>query len=333
MVARTRVAAVTGAGAGLGRAITRALAAEGWAVGLIGRNRDGLEATAAEVGRLGAKALVVPADVADATAVEAAVERIELELGPIDVWVNNAMVTVFSPIDRITPEEFKRVTEVTYLGTVHGTMAALRRMRARGRGTIVQVGSALAYRSIPLQAAYCGAKAAVRGFTDSLRSELIHEGSAVRITMVQMPALNTPQFDWARNKLPRRVQPVPPIFDPEIGARAVLLALKSTRREIWVGWPTIRAVLANRIAPGLLDRLAAHTAWGGQMGDAPADPEAPDNLFSPLPGDRGADGRFGRQAQAWSPALWVSAHRGTLAFALLASLGGLLLGRALVRRS
>jgi NAD(P)-dependent dehydrogenase (short-subunit alcohol dehydrogenase family) len=217
--------------------------------------------------------------------------------GAIDVWINNAMATIFAPVEAVTAEEFRRVTEVTYLGQVHGTLAALRHMRARGSGTIVQIGSALAYRSIPLQSAYCAAKAAVRGFTDSLRSELIHEGSRIRLTMVQLPAVNTPQFDWARSRLPRRLQPVPPIFDPREVAEEIYRAAREAPREFWIGRPTMQALLGQLVAPGLLDRLAANQAWDGQMTAEQAEPR-PDNLFEPVSGDQGAEGRFGRRTQS-----------------------------------
>ena len=235
--------------------------------------------------------MVIPADVADPDAIAAASDRVVAEWGSIDVWVNNAMVTVYSPVEETTPAEFKRVTEVTYLGQVHGTLAALRHMRRQGAGTIVQVGSALAYRSIPLQSAYCAAKAAARGFTDSLRSELIHDGSPIRLTMVHLPAVNTPQFDWARTRLPRRLQPVPPIHDPEVAAEAIVRAADEAPRELWVGSPTIKAILGTMAAPSLLDYLLARRAWDGQMTDEPAAPR-PDNLFEPVDGKEILRGRF-----------------------------------------
>jgi NAD(P)-dependent dehydrogenase (short-subunit alcohol dehydrogenase family) len=315
---------ITGASAGVGRATARAFAARGASVGLLARGQDGLAGATADVERLGGRALAIPTDVADAQAVERAAARVEAELGPIDVWVNNAMATIFAPFERVTPEEFKRVTEVTYLGCVHGTMAALKRMRPRNRGVVVQVGSALAYRAIPLQAPYCGAKFAIRGFTDSLRSELLHDGSAVHLTMVQLPAVNTPQFDWGRNKMPARPQPVLPIFAPEVAAEAIVFAAGAWRRELWVGGPSIQAILATRVAPGLLDLYLAAQGYAGQMSDEPAREGAPDNLFTPVSGDHGADGRFGAIASASSPALWASKHRsgllaGGLALAALAA--------------
>src|SRR6185312_4794604 len=251
---QSEVVVITGASAGVGRATVRAFAERKASIGLLARDTEGLQAAAREVTDAGGRALAVPTDVADPEAVERAAERIEQELGPIDIWINVAMATIYAPLHRITPAEYRRATEVTYLGNVYGTMAALKRMRARNRGTIVQVGSALAYRSIPLQAPYCGAKFAIRGFTDSLRSELLHDGVDVHITMVQMPALNTPQFDWGLNKLPERPQPVPPIFQPEVAAEAIVFAAYARRREVWVGGPTIKAILGNKVAPGLLVR-------------------------------------------------------------------------------
>jgi short-subunit dehydrogenase len=290
------VVVITGASAGVGRATVRAFAKRGCSIGLIARATEGLEAAASEARREGVRAVAAPADVADADAVERAAEIIERELGPIDVWVNVAMTTVYSPVAEITPAEYKRATEVTYLGYVYGTMAALRRMRARNRGTIVQVGSALSYRAIPLQAPYCGAKFAIRGFTDALRSELLHDRSDIHITMVQMPALNTPQFDWGRNKLPMRPQPVPPIYQPEVAAEAIVFASTARRREVWVGASTFKAILASRIAPWLLDSYLARFGYSSQLSSEPALKDAPDNLFKPIEGDYGAHGRFDAQA-------------------------------------
>lgn len=283
---------VTGAGAGVGRATVRAFARRGASVALVGRGTDGLEAAAEEVEAAGGRALVLPLDVADAAAVEEAAAATERDLGPVDVWVNNAMVSVFSPVHELTAEEVRRVTEVTYLGYVHGTLAALRRMRPRDGGTIVQVGSALAHRAIPLQAAYCGAKHAVEGFTESLRCELLHDRSGVRVTMVQLPALNTPQFEWVRSRLPGHPQPVPPIYQPEVAARAVVWAAEHAPRELSVGRSTVLALLANRIAPGLLDRYLARTGYDSQQLAEPLGSGRTDNLFEPRPGDHGAHGRF-----------------------------------------
>lgn len=292
-----RVIAVTGASAGVGRAVVHRFALNGARLGLIARGQERLEAAAAEVARLGGEALVLPLDVADHDAVEAAAAQIEERFGPLDVWVNNAMATVFAPVSRITPDEFRRATEVTYLGYVWGTLAALRRMLPRDRGTIVQVGSALTYRSIPLQAPYCAAKHAVHGFTQSLRTELLHEGSNVRVSEVQLPAHNTPQSAWGRAKLPRHPQPVPPIFQPEVAAKAIEHAARHGPREILVAWPTVKAVFGERIAPGLLDRYLARTGYDSQQTDEPLDDEREGNLFEPAPGDFGAHGRFDDRAK------------------------------------
>ncbi len=285
------VVVVTGASAGVGRAAARAFARTGADLALVARSEEGLAAARQEAEEAGARAIAVRADVADPDQVEAAADRAENELGPIDVWVNNAMATIFARVVDISPEEFKRATEVTYLGTVNGTMAALRRMRSRNRGTIVQVGSALSYRAIPLQAAYCGAKHAIRGFTDSLRCELMHERSHVRLTMVQLPALNTPQFGWARSRMPRRAQPVPPIYQPEVAAEAIVFAARHPRRELYVGGSTVLAIAGQRIAPWLGDRYLARTGFDSQQTEEP-EAERPDNLFEAVPGDHGARGRF-----------------------------------------
>lgn len=296
----SRVVVVTGASAGVGRAAARAFGARGDRVGLLARGEQGLAGAAREVRGAGGEALAVPTDVADAGAVEAAAGRVERELGPIDVWVNDAMATVFAPFAEIEPEEYRRSTEVTYLGCVWGTRAALRRMRPRDRGVVVQVGSALAFRGIPLQAPYCGAKHAIVGFTESLRAELLHDGSAVRISMVHLPALNTPQFEIGRAKLPRHPQPVPPIYQPEVAAEAIAWIAEHRRRQLYVGAPTLKTVLGNRIAPWLGDRYLARTGYGAQQTDEPLDPGRPDNLFAPVPGDHGAHGRFGEGARGRS---------------------------------
>jgi short-subunit dehydrogenase len=268
--------------------------------------------------------------VADAEAVESAASLAERDLGPIDVWVNVAMATVFAPVSKLTAQEFERGTRVTYLGQVHGTMAALSRMRTRNRGTIVNVGSALGYRSVPLQSIYCGAKFAVRGFTDALRSEIIHDGLDVHLTMVDLPAVNTPQFDWALNKMGKRAQPVAPIYEPEVAARAIYFAATHRRREVWVGFPTVRAILANRIAPGLIDRYLARAGYKGQLTDEPLAPDAPANLFEPVPGDYGAHGRFDGRSRTASWEMFTSRHRNAFwALTGVALLGGIgaLLGR------
>ncbi len=308
------VAVVTGASAGVGRATSRALAAEGFDVALLARGPDALLATLREVETAGRRALALAVDVADAAAVQAASDRIEVELGPIDVWINDAMTSVFAPFNEITPEEFERVTHVTYLGVVNGTRAALSHMKRRGRGKIVQVGSALAYRSIPLQSAYCGAKAAVRGFTDSLRCELRHDHSAIELTMVQLPAVNTPQFGWVRSRLPRRAQPVPPIYQPEVPARAIVWAASHRRREIYVGWSTIEAILlAAKLCPGIGDAYLARTGYDAQQTPEARDETSPDNLFAPIRGDHGAHGAFQARARRRSLALTLSLHKIELA--------------------
>lgn len=322
------VVVVTGASAGVGRATVREFAKRGARIGLLARGRDGLEGARREVEAAGGRALVLPLDVAESGAVEDAADQVERELGPIDIWVNNAMVSVFSPVKEMTADEFRRVTEVTYLGVVHGTLAALKRMLPRDRGCIVQVGSALSYRSIPLQAAYCAAKHAERGFTDSLRCELIHDASNVHVTMVQMPALNTPQFDWTKNRLPRKAQPVPPIFQPEVAAEAIYFAAHAKRREVFVGLPTVEAIVGNKIAPGLLDHYLGKTGYDGQQTDEAEDPNRPDNLFKPVPGDHGAHGRFDNRAADFSPQFWATKNRGALALgAVVLALGCVLFAK------
>jgi NAD(P)-dependent dehydrogenase (short-subunit alcohol dehydrogenase family) len=321
------VVVITGASAGVGRATARAFAAEGARLGLIARGADGLEAARAEAEQAGTDAVAVRADVADAQQVHDAAERFERDLGPIDVWINNAMVSVFSPVSELEPDEVRRVTEVTYLGTVYGTLAALRFMRPRDRGTIVQVGSALAYRGIPLQAPYCGAKHAIQGFTESLRCELIHEGSSVHVTMVQLPALNTPQFEWVKTRLPRHPKPVPPIYQPELAAEAIVWAARNPRRELDVGGSTAIVITGNKVLPGLGDRYLAQTGYDAQQTDDPVDPDRPHNLWEPLPGDHGAHGRFDAEAKSNSVQLWLNTHRAAVAGA--AALG---VGAALVRR-
>src|SRR5215213_9502104 len=266
---KPEVVVITGASAGVGRATAVAFAKRGARIALLARGRDGLKGARAEVESAGGNALLVPTDVSDANAVEEAAERVEEEFGPIDVWVNNAMTSVFSPVKEMTAEEFRRVTEVTYLGTVYGTLAALKRMLPRNRGSIVQVGSALAYRGIPLQAAYCGSKHAIQGFTESLRSELIHDRSDVQLTMIQMPALNTPQFGWVRSRPPRKPQPVPPIFQPEVAAEAILYAAHHDRDELWVGWPAVKAIWGNTLISRELDYYLARTGYDSQQTDEP----------------------------------------------------------------
>lgn len=331
----SRVVVITGASAGVGRAAAVAFAKRGDDVALLARGSAGLEGARREVEEYGVRALAVHCDVADHEAVEAAAERVEAQLGEIDVWVNNAMVSVFSPVELMRAEEFERVNRVTYLGTVHGTLSALRRMRSRDRGVIVQVGSALAYRSIPLQSAYCAAKHAIVGFTDSLRSELIHQQSGVRLTAVHLPALNTPQFSWVRSRLPREPQPVPPIYQPEVAGDAIEWASRHQRRELFVGLPTYKAILAQRVVPGYLDRRLARDAWSGQQHDGLADPDRPDNLHSAVDEseDFGAHGEFGHRSRESSRMLWLSKNRGLAGFALAASLAASLALLAAANRS
>ncbi|WP_150302169.1 SDR family oxidoreductase [Pseudomonas profundi] len=297
MTDRAKTAVICGGTAGVGRATALALAQAGFRVAVIARGEEGLAGTRAELDAAGAVVLAISADVADAEAVDKAADRIEAELGPIEIWVNAAMATVFGPVNKISAAEYKRVTEVTYLGFVHGTLAALRFMEKRNRGTIIQVGSALSYRAIPLQSAYCAAKFAIRGFTDSLRCELIHTNSQVRLTMVQLPAHNTPQFDWSRNKMPKRPQPVPPIHTPEVAARAIVRAATDAPREIWLGRASLQAIIGNMFMPGLLDRMMAKQAWSGQLTGEAADPDQPDNLFQPVAGLHRLEGRFANQAK------------------------------------
>ncbi|MGE5468704.1 MAG: SDR family oxidoreductase [Ignavibacteria bacterium] len=324
------IVVITGASAGIGRATAIEFAAQGWRVALLARSPEGLAGAARDVEQAGGEALVVPTDVARHDEVEAAAERVEREWGPIDVWVNNAMATVFCSALKVKPEDFVRSTEVTYLGSVWGTLAALRRMKARDRGTIVQVGSALAYRSIPLQSAYCGAKSAIRGFLDSLRSELIHDGSGVHVTMVHLSAFNTPQFDWARNCMGKRPQPLGKIFQPEVAARSIYWAARHRRRELWVGFPAVEAIVGTRVMPGYLDRRLARQAYGGQMTAQEDPPDRPDNLYRPVPGDHGAHGRFDARATSSSWEVDWATHRWTYAaFGLLAgaAAGLLMAGR------
>ena len=316
---------ITGASGGIGRATAREFARHGARIGLLARGRTGLEAAAKEVRELGGEAVVVPTDVADHTAVAAAADTVEEEFGPVDVWVNVAFSSVFAPFTEITPEEFRRVTEVSYLGFANGTREALSRMLPRDRGTIVQVGSALGERSIPLQSAYCGAKHAVNGFTSAVRTELMHRKSNVRITVVQMPAVNTPQFSWVLSRLPRHPQPVPPIYQPEVAARAVVHAAAHPRRkQYYVGASTVATILGNEVAAGLLDRYLARTGYDSQQTDDPVQPGRKGNLWEPLDDrdgaarDFGAHGEFDDQAATRSPQTWAARHMGSMAVAAVA---------------
>lgn len=330
-----RVVVVTGASGGVGRATARAFAARGDTVALLARGREGLAAAADDVRRAGGEAHVIAVDVSDAEAVEDAAQQVVDAYGRIDVWVNNAFTGVFAPFTAVAPDEFRRVTEVTYLGYVFGTRAALRHMLPRDRGTIVQVGSALAYRGIPLQSAYCGAKHAIQGFNESLRCELLHARSGVRTTMVQLPGLNTPQFDWVLNRMPGRARPVAPVYQPEVAARAIVHAsTHARRREYWVGGSTAATLLANAIAPGLLDRYLARTNFDAQQDEGR--PDGPANLWTPADGphgqDFGAHGRFDDEATDDSPQQWASRNRGWMGAALTVGAGAALAARKLVRR-
>jgi NADP-dependent 3-hydroxy acid dehydrogenase YdfG len=325
-----KVVVVTGASAGVGRAVVHRFAQAGWRIGLIARDPESLEEVRREVEELGGEALVTPADVADSNAVFDASDQIANRFGGIDVWINDAMLTVFSPVSKITPEEFRRVTEVTYLGFVHGTMAALRHMRPVDRGTIIQIGSALAYRGIPLQAAYCGAKHAIRGFTDSLRTELIHEGSDIKLSMIELPAVNTPQFQWARTHMPNQPRPVAPVVQPEVIARAVFHAVQSPRREYWIGLSTLQVILGNMVLPKFLDRYLARFAFEAQETKEPVSVGRPDNLMAPVRSLHSTRGRFDGEAQ--NEAIVVSGPAARLAPVLLGAVvcaaAGALLARS-----
>lgn len=309
---KNEVVVVTGASAGVGRAIVREFAHHGAWIGLLARNRETLEHAKQEVEALGGRALVLEADVADPEAVERAADAVESAFGPIDIWVNNAMGSMISPALEMTAEEFRRVTDVTYLGYVHGTLSALRRMKPHNKGTIVQVGSALAYRSIPLQSAYCGAKHAIKGFTEAVRCELLHDKLNIRLNMVQLPAVNTPQFDWVRSNMPNQPQPVPPIYQPEIIAGAVYWSAHHDRREMLVGFSTVKAIWANKFFPGLIDRYLAKTGYQSQQGNAPIASNRQDNLMKPALKDYGAHGRFDQSAIQFSPQAWLDRHRAPL---------------------
>jgi NAD(P)-dependent dehydrogenase (short-subunit alcohol dehydrogenase family) len=329
--AASEVVMITGASAGIGRAAAQAFAKRGARIGLLARDRQRLEAARSEVEELGGHGVVLVADVADERAVEIAATQLEDVFGPIDIWVNNAMASVFSPIMEMTPEEFRRVTEVTYLGYVWGTLAALRRMRPRNRGVIVQVGSALAYRGIPLQSAYCAAKHAMLGFTDSLRCELIHDQKNIHVCTVEMPAVNTPQFGWVKSRLPRKAQPVPPIYQPEVAAQAIVFAATHRRREIYVGLPTVEAIVANKLFPKILDRYLARNGYDSQQTSEPKAPNRPDNLFAPAPGNVGAHGAFDERARKFSFELWLAENAAVWIAGFVVSIV-IVIGSALIAR-
>ncbi len=315
------IVVITGASAGVGRATVREFAKHQASIALIARGRAGLEGAREEVERAGGKAIAFPIDISDPNLVDQAAKEVERLLGPIDIWINCAMVTVLAPTKEMSAEEYRRVTEVTYLGVVHGTLAALRHMLPRDRGCIVQVGSALAYRSIPLQSAYCAAKHAILGFTASLRSELLHDKSNVHVTMVQLPALNTPQFSWAKNKMPRKPQPVPPIYQPEVAASAIYWAAHHPKRELYVGRSTVQAIVGNKIAPDLADHVLAKKGYEAQQDDGPDDPLRPDNLWQPINEDRGAHGRFDSRAKNGSIELFAARHKRALSLAAIGVIG------------
>ncbi len=322
------VVVITGASAGVGRATARRFAKEGARIALIARGRTGLDAAACEVEQLGGVPLVIQTDVSDASAVDAAAAEVEGTLGPIDVWVNNAMVSEYAPVWDMTPDEFRHVVDVTLLGQVYGTMSALARMRPRDRGVIVHVGSELSHRSIPLQSAYCAAKHGVYGFVESVRTELMHAGSRVRVSIVSLPGVNTPQFDWTRNKMGRRVRPVGAIYQPEVAAEAIVFAARHDRKELLVGWPTVKSVMAEKVASGPLDRYIADAAWDGALQDEHTG-EQPDNFWTPVERDAGAHGRFDAEARSTSAQFWASRHRWLLAgAAAILALQGLAIGRA-----
>ena len=319
---KPEVVVVTGASAGVGRAVVRRFAQAGAHIGLIARGIEGLEGAKADVEKLGGRAIIIRGDVADPETTERAAQTVEDEFGTIDVWVNNATTSVFSPVKEMKADEYKRVTEVTYLGVVYGTQAALKRMLPRDQGTIVNVGSALAYRAIPLQSAYCASKHAIQGFTESLRTELIHDNSKVHVTMVHLPAVNTPQFSWNKTRLPRHPQPAPPIYQPEIMADAIYYAAHANRREVTIGLPAVEAIYGNKIAPGLGDWYLGRTGYESQMTDEPVDPNRPDNLWQPVEGDRGAHGIFDDRSYTYSPQAWANTHPTLTAVAGVGILAG-----------
>lgn len=327
---RPEVVVITGASAGIGRATARRFARDGARIGLLARGMEGLEGARRDVETLGGEALAIPTDVSSAEQVETAASRIEERLGPIDIWINNAMASVFSPVKEMQAEEYRRVTEVTYLGYVYGTLSALKRMLPRDHGTILQVGSALAFRGIPLQSSYCGAKHAIQGFTESLRTELLHDHSKVWVTMVHLPASNTPQFNWVKSRLPRKPQPYPPVFQPEVPAEAIYYAAHHRRREMFVGWPTLKTVIGNRLVPGYVDRVLANTAYEGQQYNGLVEPDRQDNLWQPVPRDFGAHGDFDEGAKPSSWLLWADMHQKPITLGVSAiAIVGLLISKAI----
>lgn len=315
---RPEVVVITGASAGIGRATARRFARNGARIGLLARGAEGLDGARRDVETLGGEPLPIPTDVSDPEQIEAAAALVEERFGPIDIWINNAMVSVFSPVNEMQPEEYRHVTEVTYLGCVYGTLSALKRMLPRDHGTIVQVGSALAFRGIPLQSSYCAAKHAVQGFTESLRTELLHDHSSVWVTMVHLPASNTPQFNWVKSRLPRKPQPYPPVFQPEVPAEAIYYAAHHRRREMFVGWPTVKTVIGNRLVPGYVDRVLAKTGYEGQQYNGLVEPGRRDNLWEPVPADFGAHGDFDQGAKPSSWLLWLDIHQKLIALGLSA---------------
>lgn len=308
-MSRSPVVVITGASAGIGRATAHEFAKRGARIGLLARNIDGLNGAKRQVEALGGQGLACVCDVAEPEQIRAAADEVEAAFGPIDIWINNAMVSFLAPLKEVTPEEYRRVTDVTYHGVVYGTMEALRRMRPRNAGSIVLVGSALAYRGIPLQTAYCGAKHAIQGFFDSLRAELIHEGADIQLSMVQLPGVNTTQFKLARNKMPNKPRPMGQIYEPEVAARGIYYAATHEEREVFVGFPTFQTIWGNKLFPGLADKVLGNTGVSGQMTAEPADPQATDYLFSPVPGDHGYKGGFQGKATSSSPLLWLTMNK------------------------
>ncbi|MBX9850275.1 MAG: SDR family oxidoreductase [Cytophagaceae bacterium] len=325
---KPEVVVITGASAGVGRAVAREFGKRGSNVALLARGEDGLRAAQREVIELGGKAEIYKADVSDPAQVEKAAEKIEKQFGPIDIWINNAMNSVFSPISEMQPEDYKRVTEVTYLGYVYGALSALKRMKPRDKGKIIFVGSALAYRGIPLQSAYCAAKHAIAGFYDSLRSELIHDKSNVKVSIIHLPAMNTPQFSWVKSRLPNKPKPMGRIYQPEVAAKAIVYAADYDRREIQVGLPTVEAILGDKIAPWFMDWWLGKKGYQGQQTDEPESPDRCDNLYEPVPGDHGPHGIFEKDAHAFSPQTWLTLNRGKA----LLTVGGIISGVLLVRK-